>query len=76
MNPEIRAGISAFALADASVVEKGVRQLKEDLDSGRWDAKYGGIREVEEIDAGYRLSLNRKKTPTITVSDSEMFSGG
>lgn len=37
------------------VVERGVRLLKEDLDSGHWDTKYGEIRKLSEIDAGYRF---------------------
>jgi len=55
LNPEVRAGISALALADASLVEKGVKLLKEDLISGRWEAKYGEIQKLKEIDAGYRF---------------------
>ncbi|MGB5963267.1 MAG: methyltransferase domain-containing protein [Coleofasciculaceae cyanobacterium] len=55
LNPDIRAGISALALADTNVVERGVNLLEEDLNSGRWDAKYGEIRKLREIDAGYRF---------------------
>ncbi len=59
LNPDIRAGISALALADASLVEKGVSLLEEDLKSDRWDAKYGEIRKMTEIDAGYRFLCAR-----------------
>ncbi len=59
LNPDVRAGISALALADASVVKKGVSLLEEDLNSGRWDAKYGEIRKLTEIDAGYRFLCAR-----------------
>ena len=55
LNPDVRAGISALALADASIVETGVNRLKEDLDSGRWENKYGEIRKLEAFDAGYRF---------------------
>lgn len=55
LNPDVRAGISALALADTNVVEMGVNLLEEDLNSGRWDAKYGEIRKLREIDAGYRF---------------------
>lgn len=55
LNPDVRAGISALAKAKANVVETGVRLLKEDLNSGRWDEKYGEIRKLTEIDAGYRF---------------------
>jgi ubiquinone/menaquinone biosynthesis C-methylase UbiE len=59
LNPEVRAGMSAFALANASEIEKGLKWLEDDLNSGRWDAKYGRIREVKEIDAGYRFLCAR-----------------
>lgn len=51
----VRAGMSAFALAEPAVVELGVRQLEEDLNSGRWNAKYGNIQDLAEFDAGYRF---------------------
>ncbi|NJL09273.1 MAG: class I SAM-dependent methyltransferase [Calothrix sp. SM1_7_51] len=55
LNSEVRAGISALALADKKEVEKGVIRLQEDLESGRWDEKYGNIRHLSELDAGYRF---------------------
>lgn len=51
----VRAGISAFALADSAVVELGVRQLDEDLSNGQWNSKYGDILALVEFDAGYRF---------------------
>jgi ubiquinone/menaquinone biosynthesis C-methylase UbiE len=59
LNPDVCAGISALALADASIVETGVSLLEEDLNSGRWNAKYGEIRQLTEIDAGYRFLCAR-----------------
>lgn len=55
LNPEVRAGISAFALADPDTVEAGLKLLQNDLSSGRWDSKYGEVRALGEIDAGYRF---------------------
>lgn len=55
LNSVVRAGISAFALAEPSMVELGVRQLAEDLTSGQWNAKYGDIKILTEFDAGYRF---------------------
>jgi ubiquinone/menaquinone biosynthesis C-methylase UbiE len=55
LNSDIRAGMSAFTLAESSVVEKGVKLLEADLNSGEWDAKYGEIRQLKEIDVGYRF---------------------
>ncbi|HAA30836.1 MAG TPA: SAM-dependent methyltransferase [Cyanobacteria bacterium UBA8553] len=59
LNPGVRSGISALALADVSVVKRGVSLLEEDLNNGRWDAKYGEIRKMTEIDAGYRFLCAR-----------------
>ncbi len=55
LQPEVRAGISSFPLADAHLVEQGVKSLAADLSSGEWDAKYGDIRNLTEIDLGYRF---------------------
>ena len=59
LNPDVRAGISALSLADASIVETGVNLLKKDLNSGQWDTKYGEIRKLEAFDAGYRFLCAR-----------------
>lgn len=59
LNPDVRSGISTLALAEAKIVEKGVNRLEEDLNSGCWDAKYGKIRSLAEIDAGYRFLCAR-----------------
>ncbi len=55
LQPEVRAGISSFALADANLVEQGLKSLAADLSNGQWDVKYGDIRNVAEIDVGYRF---------------------
>jgi ubiquinone/menaquinone biosynthesis C-methylase UbiE len=55
LNPDVRAGISALALADANLVEKGASLLAEELNNGCWKAKYGSIQLLTEIDAGYRF---------------------
>jgi hypothetical protein len=47
--------MSVFALADSSIFEEGLRLLKKDLSSGKWDAKYGQIQRLKQIDAGYRF---------------------
>lgn len=55
LQPEVRAGISSFALADSNLVEAGVKSLTTDLSDGQWEAKYGEIRTYTEIDVGYRF---------------------
>ena len=55
LDPEVRAGISTFALADGGEVEAGVARLRADLESGRWEATYGALLERNELDLGYRF---------------------
>jgi ubiquinone/menaquinone biosynthesis C-methylase UbiE len=52
---DVRAGISAFALAEKRVVREGLKRLSRDLESGAWHVKYPDIAELEEFDAGYRF---------------------
>lgn len=55
LQPEVRAGISSFALANQDLVEQGIKLLTADLSSGKWVEKYGDIRNLTEIDLGYRF---------------------
>ncbi len=48
-----RQNTSGFALADPSFVKAGLSRLKEDLQSGTWDKKYGYLRNQKEFDAGF-----------------------
>jgi hypothetical protein len=38
-----------------SVVDSGLRRLREDLHSGAWDRRYGQLRTQAELDVGLRL---------------------
>jgi ubiquinone/menaquinone biosynthesis C-methylase UbiE len=55
LDPAVRAGISSFQIADPSEVEQGLERLRRDLEDERWDERYGWLRSVHEIDAGYRF---------------------
>jgi ubiquinone/menaquinone biosynthesis C-methylase UbiE len=55
LDSDIRAGMSAFALADELVVNKGLQKLKKDLQTGVWEEKYGWLKELNEADLGYRF---------------------
>ncbi|MDZ8031523.1 class I SAM-dependent methyltransferase [Nostoc sp. DedSLP04] len=55
LQPEVRAGISSFALANQDLAEQGVKLLAADLSSGEWSKKYGDIYNLTEIDIGYRF---------------------
>lgn len=55
LNPEVRASMSAFALAEYSVVQQGLNLLEADLKNGKWEGKYKNIINLQQIDLGYRL---------------------
>ncbi len=52
-----RNATSGFARMPAGVVERVVRAVGADLESGRWDARHGHLRGLAEYDVGLRLVL-------------------
>jgi ubiquinone/menaquinone biosynthesis C-methylase UbiE len=61
LDASIRSSISAFAVADAGVVENSVRRLAEDLESGVWDLKHGHLRSLKTMDLGYTFLISTKE---------------
>ena len=57
LDPSVRAGISSLAQLPSEVAERCVQRLRQDLASGEWDARYGYLRELTELDLGYRLLI-------------------
>lgn len=55
---EVRACMSGFALADPDDVADGVSRLRDDLECGRWEKKYGWLGSLDNFDAGYRFILS------------------
>jgi hypothetical protein len=55
LDPQVRAGMSAFALLTPPETEPGLRRLAADLRSGAWDARHGHLRQLAELDCGHRL---------------------
>jgi SAM-dependent methyltransferase len=55
LDPVARANTSGFARMDPEAVERAVQRLRGDLESGAWDARYGELRELDELDVGLRL---------------------
>ena len=51
----IRSGISSFAKIATDELEKGLSFLKEDLEKGLWNQKYGHLRQQKYYDAGYQF---------------------
>jgi hypothetical protein len=53
LDPHIRSGSSSFwAISNA---EAGLQHLRQDLETGEWQRRYGGLLTLDEYDAGYRL---------------------
>ena len=55
LEPEVQAGMSWLALLPPDALRRGARRLRQDLASGRWDRRYGGLRTHEHFDGGYRI---------------------
>jgi len=55
LDAAVRQGMSAFPQIDPTIVEAGLKRLSDDLSSGRWDGRWGYLRQLTEIDLGYRL---------------------
>lgn len=59
LDPEVRAAQSAWAKTGVDA-EPGLRRLAEDLASGAWDARYGGLRTLEEHVGSLRLVVGKR----------------
>ena len=55
LDPEVRACMSAFALAQPGNLEEGFSRLRHEIESGAWSTKHGVLLERETIDWGYRF---------------------
>ncbi len=59
LDPQVRAGISGFLVADQDRIAEGADRLKADLASGDWLRRYGHVREHKTYEAGYRFVVSR-----------------
>ena len=55
LDERARNATSGFARTDPAVVERVVREVRRDLESGAWDERHGHLRELDAYDAGMRL---------------------
>jgi len=55
LDAEVRAGISGFSLIPDEAVERGLKQLSDDLQSGAWNERYERLLDLDEMDIGIRL---------------------
>ncbi|MEA2442625.1 MAG: hypothetical protein QOH76_4049 [Thermoleophilaceae bacterium] len=58
LEPAVRPGISTFGELDPKVLEQALARLRNDLDSGAWRRRYGGLLSRAELDIGYRLVVS------------------
>jgi ubiquinone/menaquinone biosynthesis C-methylase UbiE len=61
LDPEVRAGISAFEMAEPAEIEKGLAALRRDLDSGEWQMRHCALLARDTFDAGYHFVIARTK---------------
>jgi len=57
LDPGARSATSAFARESETAVNRAVENVRRDLEDGRWDRKYGQLRELLEFDTGLRLFI-------------------
>jgi hypothetical protein len=58
-----RAANSAWSFVGPEVEDRFVRDLRADLESGVWDAKWGYLREQSDFDGALRLVVARPASP-------------
>jgi SAM-dependent methyltransferase len=58
LDERARAATSGFARMDPAVVDRVVRDVRRDLESGAWDERHGHLRTLDEFDAGVRLVVS------------------
>ena len=59
LDPRVRRAMSAWSFVEPDVVDRYVRELSADLESGAWDARWGRFRTLPEFDVGLRLLVAR-----------------
>lgn len=59
LDEDARLACSSWSLVPGSAVDRFVRQLSEDLGSGRWDERYGHLRSQPFFDGPLRLVIGR-----------------
>jgi hypothetical protein len=55
LDPTVRRASSIWHLLAPSVVDSGLDRLRQDLESGEWDRRYGRLRTQAALDVGVRL---------------------
>jgi len=61
LDPDARRANSAWSFVDAAVVRRFEERLREDLESGAWDARHGSLRTQTAFDGSLRLVVGEAK---------------
>jgi SAM-dependent methyltransferase len=61
LEPAVRPGISTFGELEPEVLGRALERLRNDLDSGAWRRRYGGLLSQAELDVGYRLVVSARQ---------------
>ncbi len=64
LDQHARNATSGFARMSPAVIDRVVTALKRDLQSGDWDQRHGGLRQLESCDVGLRLLVNTRSNST------------
>jgi SAM-dependent methyltransferase len=59
LDPNVRRAMSAWSFVSPDAVARFEERLRGDLDSGRWDERFGEFRSLVELDVGLRLVIGR-----------------
>ena len=59
LDPDVRRASSVWHALPDEEVRRGLAKLQADLESGRWDERYGHLRTQPELDVGLRLVAAR-----------------
>lgn len=59
LDAEARAATSGFARMSSEVDARVEQAVRADLERGRWDARHGHLRQLDEYDAGMLLIVSR-----------------
>ncbi|HTD58687.1 MAG TPA: class I SAM-dependent methyltransferase [Solirubrobacteraceae bacterium] len=55
LDPHVRRASSTWHRLPPAVIETGLDRLRDDLESGEWDRRYGYLRRQDTLDIGLRL---------------------
>jgi SAM-dependent methyltransferase len=57
LDPQVRSGMSTYALLPRSQYSGGLDRLAEDIRSGEWEEKHRDVLNADNLDLGYRLII-------------------